>query len=166
MRLPRGDLLRVYDGFLVANHTASHPHLTKIDPDKAQRQIQEGKDALEQLFGYPVTGFAYPFGDYNSAVEEAVRAAGHVYARTVVNVADVFPPENPMAFHTNCHFHAKDFWDRFNHVAEAGGVFYFWGHSYEIVTAEDWTAFDRQIGRLSANPRVQWVDLPSLFGPG
>jgi peptidoglycan/xylan/chitin deacetylase (PgdA/CDA1 family) len=163
MRLPRRDLLSVYDGFLVANHTATHPHLTQISPEKAESEIREGKDALEQLFGYPVTGFAYPFGDYNPAIEEAVRAAGHVYARTVVNVADVFPPENPMAFHANCHFQAKDFWERFNHVSESGGVFYLWGHSYELVTEDDWTAFDRQISLLSANPRVQWVDLPSLF---
>ena len=163
LRIPRGDLVSVYDGFLIANHTATHPWLTKITPAEAEREIRDGKDALEQLFGYPVMGFAYPFGGYNPAIEEMVRAAGHVYARTCVNVADVFPPQNPMAFHANCHFHAKDFWDRFNHVATEGGVFYFWGHSYEIVTEDDWTAFDRQIGVLSANPRVRWVDLPGLF---
>jgi hypothetical protein len=43
-----------------------------------------------------------------------VREAGHVYARTCVNVADVFPPEDPMAFHANCHFRSADFWNRFN----------------------------------------------------
>ena len=165
-RLPRGDLLSVYDGFLIANHTATHPHLTRLAPADAAREIREGKDTLEQLFGYPVTGFAYPYGDYNPAIEDAVREAGHIYARTCVNVADVFPPDEPMAFHPNCHFHAADFWNRFNHVAERGGVFYFWGHSYEIVTEADWEAFDLQIGALSANPRVRWVELPSLFTAG
>lgn len=162
-RIPRRNLTSVYDGFLVANHTATHPHLTRIAPDDAAREIREGKDALEQLFGYAVTGFAYPFGDYDRAVKDAVRAAGHVYARTTLNVAVSFPPVDPMALHANCHFHAPDFWKRFDRVAGEGGVFYFWGHSYEIVTEEDWDAFDRQIALLTAHPRVEWVDLPSLF---
>jgi peptidoglycan/xylan/chitin deacetylase (PgdA/CDA1 family) len=162
-RIPRRDLISVYDGFLVANHTATHPHLTRLAPADAAREIQEGKDALEQLFGYEVTGFAYPYGDYNGSVKDAVRAAGHVYARTTLNVAVAFPPSDPMALHANCHFRAADFWNRFDRVARDGGVFYFWGHSYEIVTEEEWAGFEQQIARLSADPRVQWTDLPSLF---
>lgn len=161
--IPLNDLVSVYEGFTIANHTATHPHLTQITIEQAAREIQDGKHALEQIFGCEVAGFAYPFGDYNAAVEDAVRDAGHTYARTCINVADVYPPSNPMAFHSNCHFLDPQFWTRFDHVAENGGVFYFWGHSYEIVTEDDWLRFERDITRLSADPRVEWADLPSLF---
>lgn len=161
--IPLKDLTAVYDGFTIANHTATHPHLTQIAPAKAAQEIRDGKSELEQIFGYSVTGFAYPFGDYNAMIEEFVRDADHVYARTCVNVADVYPPSDPMAFHSNCHFLDPQFWTKFGHVAASGGVFYFWGHSYEIVTEDDWQRFEGDIARLSADPRVEWTDLPLLF---
>jgi hypothetical protein len=39
-------------------------------------------------------------------------------------------------------------------------VFYFWGHSYELVK-EDWSAFNDKIARLSE--QGEWVTLPSFF---
>jgi len=163
-QLSKAELTSVYDGFTIANHTANHPFLTKVAPEQAAAEIRDGKDALEQIFGVPVAGFAYPYGDYDNAVSEAVGAAGHIYARTCVHVADAFPPEDPLKFHSNCHFLAEDFWRRFEHVKVAGGVFYFWGHSYELVTEEDWAGFSRKIAQLSTDPAVEWTDLPALFG--
>lgn len=159
-RIAAAELREVYQGFLVANHSLSHPHLEQIAPDAAQREIRENRDALEQHFGYAVTGFAYPFGSYNQTVMDLVRDSGHVYARTCENVATVFPPADAMALATNCHFSAPDFWDRFS---AAGEVFYFWGHSYEITTEDEWAAFEAKIARLSAAPDAQWADLPDLF---
>lgn len=166
-RLGRDEFRSVYEGFTIANHTLTHPHLEKLPLDEARRNIREGREALEQHFGCAVTGFAYPFGTYNDEVRAAVRETGHVYARTVKNVDQVFPPEDPMAFHSNCHFLAPDFWARFERVQAAGApVFYFWGHSYEILTEADWQKFEAQIARLSATPGIAWADLPALFAPG
>ncbi|MDR3709168.1 MAG: polysaccharide deacetylase family protein [Capsulimonadaceae bacterium] len=162
-RISRPELVSVYEGFLIANHSLAHPHLESIPIADAVREIREGRDQLEQIFGYPVLGFAYPFGTHNEAVRNAVREAGHLYARTTENVADVFPPADPMAFHSNCHFHSPDFWARFEHVKQSGGVFYFWGHSYEIMNEDDWQAFEKKIAILSADPAVVWTDLPELF---
>src|SRR5579862_5713256 len=67
-RLAKGELRDVYDGFLVANHGFTHPHLTRIPLEEAKRCIREGRDALEQHFGYAVTGFAYPYGSYDAVV--------------------------------------------------------------------------------------------------
>lgn len=127
------------------------------------REIREGREQLQELFGAPVLGFAYPFGSYNRAVQDAIREAGHVYARTVENVPNVWPPADPMAFAPSRHFAAPDFWEEFERVKAADGVFYFWGHSYEVVGDEEWAAMEARIARLSADPEVEWVDLPSLF---
>jgi peptidoglycan/xylan/chitin deacetylase (PgdA/CDA1 family) len=158
--LSRGEIREVYDGFLVANHSLTHPHLDQIAPEAAAREIRENRDALEQHFGYKVTGFAYPFGSYNQTVMDLVRESGHVYARTCENVAQVFAPTDAMALPTNCHFSAPDFWEK---LENAGEVFYFWGHSYEITTEAEWADFEAKIARLSATPGAEWANLPDLF---
>ena len=140
-RLGWSEMRAVYDGFTIANHSLTHPSLAQIPLDAARRDISEGRDRLQQFFGQPVRGFAYPNGSYNEEVMAAVREAGHVYARTTLNVPLPFPPENAMAFHPCCHFLAPDFWARYEN-AKPGGVFYFWGHSYEMITEAMWTEFE------------------------
>jgi peptidoglycan/xylan/chitin deacetylase (PgdA/CDA1 family) len=162
-RLGWNEMRGLYQGFAIANHSLSHPHLEQIPIADARKDVAEGRERLEQFFGQPVLGFAYPFGTYNDAVKEAVRAAGHVYARTTGSVERPFPPEDAMAFHPNCHFLAPDFWERYE-KARAGSVFYFWGHSYEMITEAMWAEFESQIARISADAGASWGDLARLFG--
>ena len=152
----------VYDGFMIANHSLTHPHLERIPIAQATRDIAHGRERLQKIFKQEVAGFAYPFGGYNEEVKDAVRKAGHIYARTCVNVAFPFPPQDAMEFHSNCHFLAQDFWQRYDKARE-NGVFYFWGHSYEIVTEEMWENFERQIQRIHDDPEAEWCDIPELF---
>jgi peptidoglycan/xylan/chitin deacetylase (PgdA/CDA1 family) len=158
------EMKAVYDGFLIANHSLTHPHLEQIPIEAARQEIVEGRDRLQQFFGQPVLGFAYPFGSYNEAVMTAIQDAGHVYARTTRNVEQPFPPENPMAFHPCCHFLAADLWARYE-KARSGGVFYFWGHSYELITETQWADFDQLMARISADSESRWGDVADLFVP-
>lgn len=152
----------LYDGFMIANHSLTHPHLEQIPVEDARRDIREGRERLQQFFGQPVSGFAYPFGSYNAAVEALVAEAGHVYARTVGMVERPFPPVNAMAFHPCCHFLAPDFRERYE-KARPGGVFYFWGHSYEMINEAMWAAFEDTIQFISRDPAAQWGDVADLF---
>lgn len=161
-RLGLDELRDVYAGFAIANHSLTHPHLDGIPLDAARREIADGRDRLEQLFGMAVTGFAYPFGTYNDSVMSVVREAGHVYARTVRSVAHPFPPIDAMAFHPCCHFLAPDFWERYE-LARDRGVFYFWGHSYELTSEPMWLVFEQTIARLSSDPMACWKDVAELF---
>lgn len=162
-KLALPELRSVYDGFLVANHTLTHIRPTQVALEVITAEIMEGCDRLEQHFGCAIEGFAYPYGDYNEAVMNAVRAAGHLYARTTGNTGRVFPPENPMAFHSSCHHANPNFWEIYEEVKAANGVFYFWGHSYEFVTEEDWQVIDGKIARISADPAAEWCNLPDIF---
>ena len=162
-KLAQGELVETYRGFTVANHSVNHPHLPQLSAAESEREIREGKDRLEQLFGYAVTGFAYPFGAYDQRTMDQLRASGHVYARTVQAAEPCLPPADPMAFHPSCFHLEGDFWSRFERAKASDGLFYFWGHSYEMETEADWQAFEAKIARLSADPAVRWVDLPALF---
>jgi hypothetical protein len=43
------------------------------------------------------------------------------------------------------------------------GVFYFWGHSYEMITETMWSSFEEMIRRISADPGSCWGDVADLF---
>jgi peptidoglycan/xylan/chitin deacetylase (PgdA/CDA1 family) len=161
-RLGWNEMTSLYEGFTIANHSLTHPHLEQIPVEEARREIVEGRERLQQFFQQPVLGFAYPFGSYNAAVQDVLREAGHVYARTTKNLERVFPPEEPMAFHSNCHFLAEDFWDRYE-AAKQHGVFYFWGHSYEMIDDTMRQRFDDKIARISADPDSRWGELSDMF---
>ena len=162
-RLGRNEMRAVYAGFTIANHSLTHPCLDRMDIAAARRDIAQGRDELQQFFGQPVAGFADPFGSYNEAVAMAVRDAGHVYARTTVSAEPCFPTIDAVALHPSCHFLASDFWQRHEKAKHGCGVFYFWGHSYEMTSNAMWTAFESTLERLGQDPDARWCDPADLF---
>ncbi len=161
-RLGLDELGEVYEGFTIANHTLTHPHLEALPIDEARREIAEGRACLQALFGQPVRGFVYPFGSFDDAVMQAVRDAGHVYARTTRQAEAGVGTQDAMAAAPSCHFLAPDFWQRLQ-AARPTGAFWFWGHSYELVDEAMWAAFEASLARLCAEPGVQWCDPTELF---
>jgi peptidoglycan/xylan/chitin deacetylase (PgdA/CDA1 family) len=67
-------------GIEVGAHTLQHPILTRIDRDRAWREVAGSKAALEAITRSPVLTFAYPNGrpqcDYDRSHVELVRVAG------------------------------------------------------------------------------------------
>jgi len=163
-RLSLSELPSVYEGFTIANHTSTHPWPSRVTLDVWQREVVDGRKALQDTFQQEVLGFAYPFGEHNAARERTVAEAGHVYARVVASINPCWPVEDPMRFQPTCHFRSDAFWPRYTQAKLSGaGVFYFWGHSYELVTAEDWRQFEQTISRITRDVDTAWGDLPELF---
>jgi len=46
----------------IGGHTVTHPILSRVSLGEAEREIAEGKEALESVIGAPVKLFAYPNG--------------------------------------------------------------------------------------------------------
>lgn len=67
-------------GVEVGSHTVSHPRLTTISPEQVQSELKTSKTQLEDAVGRPVVHFAYPFGNHNDAVRDAVADAGYFSA--------------------------------------------------------------------------------------
>lgn len=62
---------------VIGSHTVTHPSLPACSPDELRNELTESRKYLQQVSGQPVELFAYPYGHYNRAVAEAVRAAGY-----------------------------------------------------------------------------------------
>lgn len=67
-------------GMGIGAHTVNHPILARMSAEAAQREIADGRDALEAIAGSPITLFAYPNGkpgiDYGADHVSMVRALG------------------------------------------------------------------------------------------
>lgn len=71
----------VMDGLVtIGAHTVTHPVLAGLDPAACYREVSESKLACEELIGESVPSFAYPYGDFNTEVTEAVKVAGFTCA--------------------------------------------------------------------------------------
>ncbi len=64
-------------------HTLTHPHLRELSVENMTHEIAESKKILETRLNKPVVSFAYPFGEYNVAVIDAVKRAGFASALTI-----------------------------------------------------------------------------------
>ena len=72
-------------GWEVGSHTSSHPRLTEIAPEDADRELRSSRSAIEEALGRPCTSIAYPFGDYDERLAGQARAAGYVTGVTLLD---------------------------------------------------------------------------------
>lgn len=70
------------DGVTVAPHTRTHPLLTRVDGERLAAEIDGSRVDLEREIGTVPPVFAYPSGDHDEAVVEAVRGLGVELALT------------------------------------------------------------------------------------
>ena len=69
------------DGLVtIGAHSVTHPVLSRIGAVACHREVTESKATCEDVIGKPVAGFAYPFGDFDADVSDAVKAAGFAFA--------------------------------------------------------------------------------------
>jgi len=69
------------DGLItVGSHTMTHPILSRMGEQEAEREIRESKHELERELGVPVTALSYPNGcreDFTEQCERAAAGAGY-----------------------------------------------------------------------------------------
>ena len=87
-------------GHEIGGHTLDHPHLTTLTPDQQHVQICNDRANLIGL-GFDVQNFAYPFGDWNASVRQAVADCRYNSARSVSGLntkvaAETFTPKDAL----------------------------------------------------------------------
>jgi len=161
-------------GMEVASHTVNHPYGRLISPEQWARECLQMRVKLESAVGHPVVSFAYPYnhhraddvaGDY---VLRGVREAGYLSARTTRVGAETFAGcAEPLLLRTDGHFkqHRATFdkaWERVEQGAP-GGIFYFWGHNYEMQTEQDWADLEALFERYARRPNAWYATQGQVF---
>jgi peptidoglycan/xylan/chitin deacetylase (PgdA/CDA1 family) len=83
-------------GIEIGSHSATHPRLAGLGPDRLTAEIGQSRSRLAGLLGTEIRGFAYPYGSMDSAARRAVRAAGYDYACAVqASLAEIGPAALP-----------------------------------------------------------------------
>lgn len=148
--LTKAEIKSLFVGHEVSVHTANHPHLYNLPKNDIVYEVVEDRKELERLVGYPVRGMAYPFGDCNSAIIDAISGMGIEYARTVNDTYQFGIPQDFLQWHPTAHFFGRAYSDPHNLANDQLEVARFfetvnrfiqtkdlavmdiWGHSWEL----------------------------------
>ena len=68
------------NGIGIGSQTKTHPHMHQISPTKIDAELSGSNQRFLNELGMRPTLFAYPYGEYNLAVIERVKAAGFTAA--------------------------------------------------------------------------------------
>jgi peptidoglycan/xylan/chitin deacetylase (PgdA/CDA1 family) len=83
-------------GIEIGSHSATHPRLAGLQPDRLTAEIRQSRSRLAALLGTEIRGFAYPYGSMDAAARRAVRAADYDYACAVeASLAEIGPAALP-----------------------------------------------------------------------
>jgi peptidoglycan/xylan/chitin deacetylase (PgdA/CDA1 family) len=82
MPMSEADISTLVAGGLVSigAHTVTHPALTTISHSERRSEITASIEACEKLTGYPVAGFAYPYGDVDADTKAIAAESGLLWA--------------------------------------------------------------------------------------
>jgi len=162
-KLALAELSRVYAGFEVASHCWRHEVPAGISTGVFVKSALDARHFLEDMFQKPCLGFAWPCGQFTPETADALRGAGFAYGRTTRKTDDVGAYQHPMILDASCHFQDNEFYRIFAAAKAKNGIFYFWGHSYEMLDSEGmWSQFEDKIKFLCDAPEVVWCDVIDL----
>lgn len=136
----------------IGSHCYTHPSLHAQPPRRGLDECQEMRRILEKALGHPVISFAYPNGYFpawdaeGDYVLRAVKAAGYWSGRTTATQPGTVETTGDLCtMKTDGFFgNARDLERSWKETrAKDGGIFYFWGHSWQIgKTEEQWKKFE------------------------
>lgn len=158
--------LNIYDGHEIASHSYTHPDLTKLDDETIDNEIATDKKLLEFLYNQKVEGFAYPNGTYNDNVISLLQKNRFKYARTIKPTFGFTPPKNWFEWHPSCHFlseKVEKLAEEFINLKDETALFYIWGHSYELITEEQWSNFENLCCFLSGKDDIMYDTNINVF---
>lgn len=159
-KLALSELTTVYKGFKIASHGMRHMNAGAYPDAEFLKDATDARKFLEDLFQMECPGYAWPCGRYTPSTVEAMLEAGFEYGRTVENSDCVEQYENPMILRSSCHFQDLHFYQKYAEAKARGGLFYFWGHSYEMMDSEGmWQQLEDKIAYITNDSESQWIDV-------
>lgn len=82
----------VKEGHVLANHTFSHPVLTKLNAEMQKKELAETNSIIKAVSGKPGKVFRPPYGSQNDTLEDQVKALGLISVMWNVDSMDWADP--------------------------------------------------------------------------
>ena len=156
-RLPPKIAATLYEGHEVASHTVSHPYMEQLSDEELRYQLGRDKEALEQLFGREVLGFAVPFDHFSDRIADCARQCGFAYARTSQESYSYRPSRDYFHWSAGAYHVMPGFWDfveHFFHTEEELALCQIVGHSYDLDTEQMWEPMESLFRRVAEDPNT------------
>lgn len=157
----------LFDGHEVASHTVRHLPLETLSREALHDEIELDRTFLKALYGYDIIGMALPYGSYGEKVTEFLNASDILYCRTTMDTNGFAVPDTLPILNPTCHFRAgnlDELTDSFlSDDSENDLLFYIWGHSYELVTEEDWEDFENFCKKISGKDDIYYCTNKDAF---
>jgi peptidoglycan/xylan/chitin deacetylase (PgdA/CDA1 family) len=160
--MTRAEALETCRGFTVGNHTTEHVSLSHTVMRNAVRAVEDGRKQLQDIFGQPVLGLAYPSGLHDRTVWKIARNAGHLYGRGSVKGCQIFSAGNHWTVRPDCAVDDKLFWNFYEGAKKGSGVFWFYGHSWSIGQKNKWMELEKILEKISSDPEAEWKEIAEL----
>ena len=159
----------LYKNHEVAVHGLTHPHLDTISQATITSEIFKDREGLESIFGYIVTGMAYPFFRAGGeATDTAMKACGIKYGRVTPPTHNFKSPTDWYNWNPTCHHkdlqlmkHAEDFLSA--EVEQYSLLFYVWGHSYEFDKDDNWNVMEEFADYISGKDEVWYATNMEIY---
>ena len=166
IRMDPDTLPALYRGHEAALHMATHPHPTQLSDADLRRETADDIAFHTRLFGYPVRGMAYPFGEYDERVIRILEELGVVYARTVHSTHAFDLPERWLEWHPTVHHterEAESLFEAFLHTDQELALFYLWGHSYEFDLDNEWDRIESFCARMAGRENIFYATNMEIY---
>ena len=162
-KIGKKELVEVYSDFQVASHCMRHETVGTLPDKDFLKAALDARHFLEDLFLRPCRGFAWPCGEYTQELADAMLAEGFLYGRTVENSEPVTASPHPMILRSSCHFTDNGFYERYEQAKKTDKIFYFWGHSYEMLDSEGmWNQLELKLKFIHDDPEAVWCYLSDI----
>jgi len=157
-RIKLEEVKNLYEGHEVAGHSLTHPGLCDLGEEELTNEIKVDKEKLEELLGYQLVGFAYPFGSTNETVITELKKSGYQYARNVEDTFGFDLPQNLYEWEPTCHHNHSEIFELIETFLANDNnqdkLFYIWGHSYEFDADDNWEQIEKICRAFSKSEEV------------
>ena len=152
------------EGIEPAVHAYTHPFLQNLPPHTVAQEIIDDRKFLEELFGRPIRGMAYPFGTYSDNVVEVLENCGIAYSRTVTSTERFDLPTDWLRMPATCHHKnprlmelADQFLEKKYGAEGQPSLFYLWGHSYEFAQHDNWRVIEDFAAKMGGKEDIWYA---------
>ncbi len=160
--IPLSEYAELYKGHEIASHGYKHLNMNSLDDAAMEKEIREDLVSLEKAVGYPVKGFAYPYGANSERVWQMLKKYGISYARTTGDSKAFSEPQNRLAMHPTAHHNNNllAIGKKYREYKGWGGVLSIcniWGHSYEFERQGKWELIETFCREMADRPDIWYA---------